>query len=381
MDLQPSLQALPAGVERLVVAFSGGIDSVALLHLLQASRDRYDLSLWHVHHGLQPNADEMADFARRSAQRLGIDCRVDHLDLDPAQANLEAVAREARYRLFASGLDQRSALLTAHHRDDQAETLLLNLLRGSGPAGLAGIAPLRPLGEGWLLRPLLGISRRQIEDWVRHRGLQWVEDPSNAALQADRNFLRHRVLPLLDERWPQAAASLAQAAAWQGELAGLQQDLARIDAARCLIERPHAAHPCLAIDELRQLAPARQKNLVSYWIRRETGVAIDRRRLEQLIGQGGARADAQPVIALGDFSLRRYRAAWYLVPAALPQCLPARGPCGHGRQLRYLPELDAAERRRHRHRLKRLFQQAGVPPWLRERLPLCFENGRPVALG
>jgi tRNA(Ile)-lysidine synthase len=381
MDLQPSLQALPAGVGRLVVAFSGGIDSVALLHLLQASRDRYRLSLWHVHHGLQPNADEMAAFARRSAQRLGIDCRVDHLELDPAQANLEAVAREARYRLFASGLDDRSALLTAHHRDDQAETLLLNLLRGSGPAGLAGIAPLRPLGNGWLLRPLLGVSRRQIEDWVKSRGLQWIEDPSNKALHADRNFLRHRVLPLLGERWPQAAASLAQAAAWQGELAGLQQDLARIDAARCLIEHPYSEHPCLATDALRQLSPARQKNLVRYWIRKATGIVIDRHRLEQLIAQGGARADAQPLIALGNFSLRRYRSAWYLVPAVLPQRLPPRAPCGCGQRLRYLPELDAAERRRHGHRLKHLFQQAGVPPWLRERVPLCFGSGRPVALG
>ena len=372
-----NLQSLPAGVKRLVVAFSGGVDSAVLLHLLLPHRERFELTLWHVHHGLQPNADAMAELARRRAAALGIDCRVDHLDLDPAQPNLEAVAREARYRLFASGLDARSALLTAHHRDDQAETLLLNLLRGSGPAGLAGIAARRPLGAGWLLRPMLDMTRAQIEGIARDAGLEWVEDPSNAELHADRNFLRHRVLPLLAERWPRAADSLAQAAAWQSEATQLQDELARIDAARCLVERPYADALCAVIPALQQLSPARQKNLLRHWLRRETGEMPDRRVLEQLLKQGRARADAQPLIEFGDRVLRRYRDAWYLVDPQDREPLPPAG----GDEIRYLPSLSPAERQRYGHRLKRLFQQAGVPPWMRERVPLRFEGDELTGVG
>ncbi len=369
--------ALPADVRRLAVAFSGGIDSAVLLHLLLPYQERYELCLWHVHHGLQPNADAMAEQARRRAIALGIPYRVDRLDLDPAQPNLEAAAREARYRLFASGLDARSALLTAHHRDDQAETLLLNLLRGSGPAGLAGIAARRPLGAGWLLRPMLDMSRAQIERIAGEAGLEWVEDPSNAELHADRNFLRHRVLPPLTERWPHAADSLAQAAAWQSEAADLQDELARIDAARCLIERPYSKALCAAISALRQLSLARRKNLLRHWLCRETGETPNRRVLEQLLEQGQARADAQPLVAFGERELRRYRGAWYLVDPREREPLPPAG----GGEVRYLPSLSPAQRQRYGHRLKRLFQQAGVPPWLRERVPLRFEGDELTGVG
>ncbi len=372
-----NLEALPAGVRRLVVAFSGGVDSSVLLHLLLPHREHFELALWHVHHGLQPNADAMAELARRRAAELGIDCRVDHLDLEPAQPNLEAAAREARYRLFASGLDAYTALLTAHHRDDQAETLLLNLLRGSGPAGLAGIAARRPLGAGWLLRPMLDMTRAQIERIAGDAGLEWVEDPSNAELHADRNFLRHRVLPLLTERWPRAAGSLAQAAAWQSEARELQDELASIDAARCLVERPYADGLCAEIPALQQLSPARQKNLLRHWLRRETGETPSRRVLEQLLEQGRARADAQPLVDFGGRELRRYRGAWYIMDPQQREPLPPAG----GGEVRYLPSLSPAERQRYGHRLKRLFQQAGVPSWMREQVPLRFEDDELKGIG
>ncbi len=375
--LRSALDSLPAGVNRLVLAYSAGIDSVALLELLQAHREQYRLSLWHIHHGLQPNADEMMASARRNAERLGLDCRIDHLRLDPAQGNLEAVAREARYRLFAEALEPDTALLTAHHLDDQAETLLLNLMRAAGPAGLAGIARLRPLGRGWLLRPLLDVSRRQIHDFVRQRKLDWVEDPSNAALHPDRNFLRHQVLPLLGQRWPAAARQLAAAAVWQGEAAQLQQVLAEIDARDCLIERPYSAHPCLHIPCWQTFDPPRRKNLLRYWLLRETGQAPDQHSLDQILRQSEAREDAQPQLKIGRFELRRYRKAWYLVgddelTFAVSRSLQA------GQHLRYRPQLQGQADLAHR--LKRLFQQQGVPPWLRDRVPLLFEGDRLVGL-
>ncbi len=370
MDLRPALQALPGEVDRLWVAYSAGIDSVALLHLLQPFREHYELGLWHVHHGLQPNADAMAEQARIAARRYGIECRIDRLRLDPDQPNLEATAREARYRLFADGLDARSALLTAHHRDDQAETLLLALMRGAGPAGLAGIARLRPLGRGWLLRPLLDMTRRDIHNCVREAGLDWVEDPSNVELHADRNFLRHRVLPLLSERWPAAASSLKQAADWQSETAGLLTQLARMDARHCLIDRPFAEQLCVDLDSLQKLNAARQKNLLRHWLL-QAGHAIDRRRLEQLVEQSGAREDAQPEVRLATAVLRRYRGAWYL--CALHEEAPDRDVVCRD-------TLPLAVQKRNRHRLKRLFQQAGVPPWRRGRIPLRMEGDRVVGL-
>ena len=375
--LSSALDCLPTGVKRLILAYSAGIDSVALLELLQDHRDRYSLSLWHIHHGLQPNADEMMASAKDNAERLGLDCRIDHLQLDAEQGNLEAVAREARYRLFAEALEADTALLTAHHLDDQAETLLLNLMRAAGPAGLAGIARLRPLGRGWLLRPLLDVSRRQIHDFVTQRGLGWVEDPSNAGLHPDRNFLRHQVLPLLKQRWPAAARQLAVAAAWQGESAQLLQALAEIDARDCLVERPFAAHPCLHIPSWQSLDPARRKNLLRYWLLRETGRVPDQRSLAQILQQSGAREDAQPSIEADGFELRRYRDDWYLVGGE--EVNPAESRLlKPGQSLRYRPQLqgEAAQT----HRLKRLFQQEGVPPWLRDRVPLLFEGDRLVGL-
>ncbi len=380
-SLQSALDRLPDSVRCLVLAYSGGIDSTALLLHLLPFRERFTLRLWHVHHGLQAEADRMADFARETARRHDLPLRVDHLGLDSKAGNREARAREARYGLFAAELAADEALITAHHASDQAETLLLNLLRGSGPAGLAGIAGQRPLGQGLLLRPWLGHTRHEIEAFVRGRGMEWVEDPSNRLMDADRNFLRHRVFPELEQRWPAAQHSLARAAEWQSEAASMLDDLARQDARRCLVDRPFAETACVDIEALYSLTIPRQKNLLRHWLERETGRPLPLRSLEQLLQQGEAREDGQPCVALAGAEVRRFQRHWYLLlpgwEARVPQPETAQRDAlaAEGRQFCYRPQLDGQG-----HRLKRLFQQHAVPPWLRDRLPLLCEEGRVIDL-
>lgn len=380
-SLQSALVRLPKSLRRLTLAFSGGIDSTALLiHLLPFS-ERYSLRLWHVHHGVQAEADRMADFAREMAHRYGLPLCLDHLDLDPQAGNLEARAREARYGLFAAGLAADEALITAHHASDQAETLLLNLLRGSGPAGLAGIAVQRPLGEGVLLRPWLGHSRCEIEKFLREQGVDWVEDPTNRLIDANRNFLRHRVFPELEQRWPGVQRSLARAAEWQSEAAAMLNDLARQDARHCLVERPFADTPCVDIEALRSLTVPRQKNMLRYWLERETGRPLPLRSLEQLLQQGEAREDGQPCVAFAGAEVRRFQKHWYLLLPGWEARVPQPDAAEHaalkaeGRRIDYRPHLSGQG-----HKLKRLFQQSAVPPWLRDRLPLLCVEGRVIDL-
>jgi len=167
MDQLPfSLHSLPTQVNRLYLAFSGGLDSVVLLHNLLRYRHRYQIVLWHINHGLQPEAKDMEAFSRAEATSLQLDIRVDHLELDASAGNVEATARRHRYDLFAARLTKRDALLTAHHANDQAETLMLNLMRGSGPSGLRAIARHKALGQGVLLRPLLDATREDIRKYA-----------------------------------------------------------------------------------------------------------------------------------------------------------------------------------------------------------------------
>ena len=208
---------LPADARRIYVAFSGGLDSSVLLHRLLDERSSDDIVAWHVNHGLQSAAMEMEEFCRQRARQLDVELRVDRLEMQDVDRNIEAEARHRRYQLFASVLEAGDLLLTAHHADDQAETFLLNALRGSGSAGLRGIAAQRRLGDGLLVRPLLEYSRAELEEYAARHEIGWCNDPSNSGLRFDRNFLRREVMPILKTRWPRVLRGFATAAGLQGE--------------------------------------------------------------------------------------------------------------------------------------------------------------------
>lgn len=360
-----------AGLEgrRVVVALSGGVDSVVLAHAAHKLQAKYRLSLRavHVDHGLSPNAARWAQFCRRYCRALGIPIRVKRVKISSGGKGLEAAAREARYAVLRE--QAADAVLVAHHLDDQAETVLLNLLRGAGGRGASAMPELGALGEKVLLRPLLGISRDAILEYARSQRLEWIEDESNAEEALTRNFLRRRVGPLLSERFPRWRENLARAARHfaQGEL----------DANRLLRE-------FLRGKGLRSPSEAKLQEL-----------------LRQLMA-GGARTEVRHDGAV----VRLYRGKVHVQPDAPPHelaALPWGGerrvelPHGMGKVLfRSAPKrghgLDpglvragawrferrrGGERlqpdpRRPRRTLKNLFQEAGVPPWERDAMPLLF---------
>ncbi len=413
------LRRLPPGTEgsALVVALSGGLDSVVLLATLAALRaaDRLGrpLRAVHVNHQLQAGARAWEAAARELCARLGVPLVVRRLRLVVARgASLEAVARAARYGALGAALAPGEVLLTAHHEDDQLETLLLQLMRGAGVAGLAAMPACARFGNGFLLRPLLAVPRAQILGAARAQGLRWQEDPSNAAVRFDRNYLRLRVLPALRARWPSAARVAARSASHLGEARELLDELAAADLAR--LARPGAGGPGLDRSELALLSGARQRNVVRAWIASQGLPVPDSRHLARILGElQRARADSKPLVAWRGAEVRRHGALLYCM-APLPPHDAARVlewnwrgtprlALGQGLgELRLVRSahgaLDGArlpaqlqvrfraggERLRgaaggSRRALKDWLREANVLPWMRARIPLVFAGERCVA--
>src|SRR2546430_2342112 len=276
------------------VAFSGGADSPALLAALsQLARGPLKVRALHVDHRLHPHSVRWAAHCRRVARALGVPLQVRTAKLAHRRGESpEAAARAARYELLAAALAPEEALLTAHHEDDQLETVLLQLLRGAGLAGIAAMPPRAAFARGALVRPLLGWSRAELSAWVRSQGLQWIEDPGNAELRRDRNYLRTRVLPLIRERWPAAATTVARAARHAAEAQRLLDALGAADAARA------SFGAMLSAKRLRALPPERRRNALRFWISAAGYRPPPASRLEEIAGPLlQARADAHPVVA------------------------------------------------------------------------------------
>jgi tRNA(Ile)-lysidine synthase len=392
------------------VAFSGGCDSAVLLHALAALRERLaaPVSAIHVDHQLQPQSAEWSRRCEAFCAGLGIPCAVVRVDAQPRKGeSREAAARRARYGALSGLIGPGEALLTAHHQDDQAETLLLQLMRGTGPRGLAAMPEAAPFGEGMLLRPLLGHSRAELCAYAEREAVAWIDDPSNFDVTFDRNFLRHEVLPLLARRWPAATATMARGARLQAESAQLLDDLAALDSA----DGWDAVHRTFALEPLRRLSPARRRNVLRHALRESglplPGSVVLERVLAEVID---ARDDAEPFVAWPGGEVRRFRDRLWLMPPLLPApegvvlpwdleaplLLPGglghlRGESAVGQGMRVTGPVEVRFRtggercrpagRAHHQTLKHLLQEAGVPPWERERLPLIYVGGELAAVG
>ena len=262
------LAALEAALDRirpdwtrrpLLVAYSGGGDSTALLlamHELLDREGRRRLRAAHINHRLQNEADDWAAHCAEVAGSIGVPLETCEVDVRTDGRGVEAAARQERYAALGRLMSPGECLLTAHHQDDQWETLLLRLLRGAGVGGLAGIRESRRCGRGWLLRPLLQVPRRELESWLQQRGLRYVTDPSNRDTGFDRSFLRDRVLPVLRERWPGAGATAGRMARLAAETRELLLALAEIDG------REITSEDSIECAGLRALSPPRRANLV-----------------------------------------------------------------------------------------------------------------------
>ena len=393
---------------RMVLAWSGGADSSVLLHLLRRLETPRAPALLavHVHHGLHDEADAWERHCREQARGIGVEMTAVKVRAHAAPGESpEAAARRARYGALRRFATPGTLLLTAHHRDDQAETVLLQLMRGAGTAGLAAMPRCTPFGDGWLARPMLAFSRAAIRDYALRHELRWVEDSGNAELRHDRNYLRHRVVPLLRARWPEWEAAAARAARHQGEA----RELLDAEAARCLARCMTPDGRALLVKACSALSAARQKIVLRHWLKTCGLRTPGERQLEYLrAALIASRPRSGSVIAWPGSEVGFYRDRLYarVRPLSSP---PVERPWPHGADLE-LPELKqtlrwrellrqapalAAAARLHvgfrrggeqcaRRRgagcfhqdLKKIFQARGVPPWERDRVPLIHADGR-----
>lgn len=387
------------------VAFSGGLDSSVLLYALVrlASQHRLPpITAIHIHHGLQPAADAWPEHCQQFCQRLGVPLQVIYVDV-PEEASLEQAARNARYAALSACLGKGELLLTAQHRDDQAETLLFRLVRGGGVRGLAAMPAMRSLGAGRLFRPLLETERAELESYADQHQLVWVEDPTNNSSEYARNYLRHEVMPRLNRRWPQATQSMARAAQHLAEAQHLLDDLAEMDKMAANTPHPWSWLPLPSLDlrVLGSLSEARQRNLLRHWLSPmtllpETDHWAGWRALRD------AKPDAVPHWCLQGGEMHRSggRVWWlygkWLEPVSgslswpvprLELALPANGyvrcegQIQGALEVRYrvggeMLSLPARGRRE----LKRLLNESGMPRFVRSRLPLLYCDGELIAV-
>ena len=402
---------LPRTAAGLVVGLSGGKDSACLLALaaqLAAERRAPPVRAVHVDHGLQSAAAEFRRVCAALCARQGVPLAILAVPVELGRGeSVEAAARAARYAALARVIGADECLLTAHQAEDQAETLLLQALRGTGLAGLAGMPRRRAFGAGVHLRPFLDIPRRELERCADAFGLETIADPMNRDERFDRAYLRQRVWPALARRWPSAAAALGRVARHAAEAQRLLERIADADLAGL---RDGAA---LSVPRLRALAPERRANALRRFIAERAAPPSAARLAEALRQCLEARGDQQPAILWGEQALRRYRDRLYLTPARLPRLgaplawTPAAEPtlelgAGLGRlrwvaraggfALDRLPPTLRVERRRGGERLKiapraathtvqHLCQTDGVPPWMRDALPYVYAGARLIAVG
>jgi tRNA(Ile)-lysidine synthase len=346
-------------VKTIAVGLSGGVDSVVLLHQL---KDR-GVSAIHVHHGLSPNADAWASFCRSLCNKLGIPLKVKRVRVRRTGQGLEAAAREARYGAFKE-IDV-DIIALAHNLDDQAETVLMNLLRGAGARGASGMAERTRLGAKILWRPLLGTSRNSIEKYAREKKLKWIEDESNADEALTRNFIRRSVGPLLEAKFPRWKESLARAARHIAKKEAGREELLRKFLQAKGLRAPSEAK---LAEMLKQLAAGGARTLIEH-----DGARLRLYRSKVLLDQDTP----------AEFSRQEWKGESLLKLPALGGELRFRKARGKGIALEHQPlsvrlraggERLQPDPRRPRRTLKNLFQEAGVPPWQRERLPLLFRG-------
>ncbi len=383
---------------RWFVAFSGGLDSCVLLHLLSQLDDTPPITAVYVHHGLQQAADDWQEHCQTMAEDLGVDFTAIKVSVDTS-GNIEEHAREARYQAFTDLLTENDCIFVGHHGDDQAETFLYRLMRGAGLRGLAAMPKSRPLGQGTLVRPLLEVPLEQLEAYAKQQQLSFVHDPSNDEDHYDRNYLRHRVLPTLAKRWPAMPSSIARSVAHLREAQVLLDELAAEDCQTYASTQHQLA--CFQLSQWQNLSAARQSNVLRYWLHQHD-VLLSSKQYQQLVSDViGAKADATPLLMLENKVIRRYQQTLYICPKQEPhEFIPQQWhtikpltlegigtfaldkPCDvtlSVRQRQGGEQIRLANAKQHK-KLKHALQEAQIPPWLRDQLPLFYYEEQLIAV-
>ena len=384
-------EKLPAD-RRWLIAHSGGTDSQLLLYLAARLLPKSSLLVVYVNHHLQEEADHWAEFSSQQAEKNGLKHLV--LDVYPKDQS-ENAARDARYQAFDNLIEQGDVMLFGHHADDQAETLLYRMLRGTGLSGLAGMPESRSLGKGYLLRPLLKCTREQIESAAESLGLECVSDPSNESDAYDRNYLRNRVFPLLKARWPMLVER------WRDN-ADLLQDTDKLleiylDAD---LELCSSSPEMFELDPWSEMPGLKQTAVLRHWVYRALGLRLNSKTLEKIISDViHSQSDAEPEFVLGDVCLRRFQNRLYLVRDFKEHdtsiIVTANGEynLGDGMLLiQGLPEsrtLKVLRRQggescspvgRKTKSVKKILQESSIPPWHRKQWPLVYWDDKLIAV-
>ena len=400
MPLEQSLRPLPAGLEaagsRIVVAYSGGLDSTVLLHALRRVYGARVHAL-HVHHGMQTDADAWAEHCLRICKEWAMPIEVAHVQVSGNGRGLEDAAREARRAAFSAHLSQGDILALAHHQDDQAETFLLNALRGSGSDGLSAMPMLQFINNAFYWRPWLQVPRTQLAHYAQKHALEWIEDPTNATTRFDRNYLRLSVMPLLRARWPHAAAAFARAAELQAQTRSDLDATTREMLAQCRL-----AEDDLRVDALMRFSVEDRARVLRAWVASLGLPPLGSSHLQQIERDVlAARQDATPVFEWAQARMLRWRDVLH----ASKQDTPAEFaevrwdgttplPLPDGRRLRLMPagaqpqsytlvarrggERIRLPGRSHHTEVKKLLQALGVPAWQRSQLPLLVDESGEV---
>ena len=397
--------------KHLYIGYSGGVDSHVLLHLCASMPGLKDkITAVYVHHGLQAEAESWATHCKKTAESLGVGFI---LLLVNAVADLgerhEEAARNARYTALKSLVGAGDALLVAQHRDDQLETVLLQLFRGSGLRGLSAMPERMVFGQGIMLRPLLNIAKSAIDDYARTQGLSWVEDPSNLSHEYDRNFLRHAVLPLLKQRWPACDKTVARSARHCADAQAIISELTEN------LFHPifNAADQTLSISRLTSYEIPQQQLVIRQWFQalglKMPALAFVERLQSEVLA---ARDDSDPVLFGQGYNVRRYRDRLYCLKSIAPDsvretlwpagqttlkvsdrqslsCIPSSAGISREQWQNAIIKVTARSGgekirlpgRTGRHALKKLFQEAGIPPWQREAIPLIYLDDKLAAVG
>ena len=390
------------------LAYSGGVDSRVLLHLLSSLE--MDVRAIYIDHGLQKDSAAWAEQCEYVCKRHGIPFISVAVNARAAsRESPEAAARAARYKALAEYIKPDHCLLTAQHQDDQAETLLLQLFRGAGPAGLAAMPFYSRFSDGWHCRPLLNFTRNQIMDYAVGHELSWVDDPSNQDEKYDRNFLRLKVMPLLQTRWPSINRTLSVAAMQQAENKKILNELAVSD-----LKKVEHTTEYLSLDDLQQLPAPRIRNLIRYWIKLQHLPVPTRKAMQQIMQQMFMdKNDAKSRVSWSGADIYRFKNRLYAVAEtetqhddqqilvwnsaeplyieSLQKKLVLEQAIGKGLKADLAGQLFTVSFRQggenikpsgrnETHSLKKLFQDISLPPWIRSQVPLIYLNNELVAV-
>lgn len=386
------------------VAYSGGLDSHALLNLLIELRAKIPLQVRviHINHGLSPNSYAWQNHCAAVCHQLKVEFVTRAINFCSKHKSPEATARDFRYQVFKELIAPNDFLLTAHHADDQAETVLLQMLRGAGPKGLAAMPALKKLGHGFHARPLLNFMRSDLESYATQKNLGWIEDESNVETRFTRNFLRHEILPILKQRWPSVTKTLTRVAENCAENMNLLNELSQHDLTHLKGSVPNT----LSVKKLLLLAPSAQRHVLRAWLTElnfPVPSAIKLKQIQKDMLQ--AKMDKNPHFKWQDIELRRYRNDLFAM-LALPKqdtavqyewdltqtlLLPNIGTLSiipyankilkkvivHFRQGGEVIQLHGNKKHQ---QLKKLFQTWAIPPWERDSIPLISIDNKLVAV-